>query len=729
MPHIAVFTDANFGGWHKHIFDSAPVLALVSGTSKIEIDADFINAISSIVIFSGNWQFFRDANFESPVDGVFGPGIYPFVGDFGLPNDAINSMQSVSIEATVTGQPLDNHAILFQNANFHGSHQHVFQPVADLAGSGFSGITSSIAVELGNWSFFSGTQFAGSYPEDPVFGPGVYPWVETAGLANDSIASLQPSTLPATISNAFDHEVVLCLIAEFFGPHKHVVAAEPNLNASDDNSFNDSVHSLAILSGEWSFYADAGFVALYYPAPATPGVFPDVSALHIVPGDMSSLRPAVPDQVTAGQPVTGELILFADENFSGQHRHVLNAEPDLGAGSAGFNDTVSSLAIVSGNWTFFRNANFDDAYPVVLGPGLYPSVTAVSIANDDMSSLSVTSDAATVTGTPLDSHLILFQNAAFRGDHQHILQATADLGGFDGITSSITVMSGVWETFAGPDFADPFPPLLGSGPFPSVTAVGIGNDAVRSVTPVAGIAPTTDAVLLGHVLLFKDANLRGGHKHVFAPEPNLNASDDNSFNDAVSSIAVLRGDWFTYRDAGFQLPYDVTLGPGVFPWVVDAGIANDAISSLQIAQQRLGFTGQATINVASGSLPNTVTDDLSMSFLYDPATRHIRVETPFLDLSLDGLATIHYDTSAIGLFPSDGEVTVPDMMITLSSLLGSQDATISFATGTATSPTGRYTVTGSPADAAGNCVLVTAGQVADDDFSIALAGTFTPRPA
>jgi hypothetical protein len=59
----------------------------------------------------------------------------------------------------------------------------------------------------------------------------------------------------------------------------------------------------------------------------------------------------------------------------------------------------------------------------------------------------------------------------------------------------------------------------------------------------------------------------------------------------------------------------------------------------------------------------------------------------------------------------------------------SDDATISLTTGTATSPTGRYVITGSPADAAGNTTLVAAGQVEGDDFSIQIVGAFTPRPA
>lgn len=57
------------------------------------------------------------------------------------------------------------------------------------------------------------------------------------------------------------------------------------------------------------------------------------------------------------------------------------------------------------------------------------------------------------------------------------------------------------------------------------------------------------------------------------------------------------------------------------------------------------------------------------------------------------------------------------------------DVTVSLSTGSATSPTGRYVVNGSPAGAAGHVTLVAAGSVAGDDFSISISGVFTPRPA
>ena len=102
MAHLVLFTDANFGGSHKHIFDEATQLSLTftgqNGTTVV-IDGEFPDGVSSIAIFSGNWQFFRGENLESPLPAILGPGLYSFVGDVKLPNDGIRSMTTVIVHA------------------------------------------------------------------------------------------------------------------------------------------------------------------------------------------------------------------------------------------------------------------------------------------------------------------------------------------------------------------------------------------------------------------------------------------------------------------------------------------------------------------------------------------------------------------------------------------------------------------------------------------------------
>ena len=170
--------------------------------------------------------------------------------------------------------------------------------------------------------------------------------------------------------NAVDNHVILFRYSLYYGAHRHVVAAEPNLNAADDDDFNDAVRSMSILAGSWWFYSDAGFSGLYLIDPLPPGNYPDIGQAGLRDDDMSSLQPTFIETVTNGDNILGEIILFRDANFGGPHKHVINAEQNLNADDDDdFNDAVSSFVILQGNWKFYRNAGFDDDYPAVLGPG------------------------------------------------------------------------------------------------------------------------------------------------------------------------------------------------------------------------------------------------------------------------------------------------------------------------------------------------------------------------
>ena len=51
-----------------------------------------------------------------------------------------------------------------------------------------------------------------------------------------------------------------------------------------------------------------------------------------------------------------------------------------------FNDKASSIAVLTGTWAFYKDATFR-TFMAELRPGAYPSVQAVGIANDALSSL------------------------------------------------------------------------------------------------------------------------------------------------------------------------------------------------------------------------------------------------------------------------------------------------------------------------------------------------------
>lgn len=755
--HVILFKDANFHGAHKHVFDQEPNLNLVETDAQGHvirvIDNEFYQTVSSLAILSGNWQFFSQINFGGdPFPVILGPGLYSFVGEFKIANDSIASLQSVPDDPTMPGDPLTGQIVLFQHANFHGDHRHIFTAEPNLDDNDFDNLASSIVVESGNWSLFFDSQMDGSYPL--VLGPGIYPWVEDIGVGNDALSSLQPSPLPPTISNSVDNHVILFEHAGLHGAHKHVFAAEPNLNASDDDSFNDIVSSLVVLRGDWSFFSDSNYVAPYGIATVLPGVYSSVTDLGITNDDMSSLRPTAPIPVVTGDSLGAHVILFEHANFRGRHRHIFNVEQNLNAGDDDeFNDIVSSIVVVSGNWQFFRNSNFDDDYQSILGPGIYPWVVDINIRDNDISSLRAVDQEPNVTGDPLDAHIVLFEHRDFHGNHKHVVRAEPNLNAdeddsFNDAVSSIVVLAGNWSTFADYNFARQYAPIIGPGCYPWVEDIGIKNDDLTSLQPDGGNPNVPVPLpLTSHVMLFQHANFHGDHKHVFTAEPNLFlvARDaqgnivkdiDTEFNDSVSSVAVLQDQWQTYRDSNFQRPYDVILGGGLFPLVSDVGITNDDMSSLRVARPLIQFSGTVTLRIDSSFVPKPVVEAAFFQFQFFPDTRVVQIVT-FSDIDLPSGVTVHYSVSGDGSFPANGEMTVPDMSFHVSIPAPGSDSTApcSLSTGTVTSmPKQKFTVTGSPADAAGNIKLVGAGSLQGgspdtDDFSVEFLGVITPRPA
>jgi hypothetical protein len=82
---------------------------------------------------------------------------------------------------------------------------------------------------------------------------------------------------------------------------------------------------------------------------------------------------------------------------------------------------------------------------------------------------------------------------------------------------------------------------------------------------------------MAHLILFEHVNFRGAHKHVFTAE-DLNAPDDNFFNERISSVIILEGTWKFYNNVRRQL--GPTLLPGYYPIVEDVGIPFNSISFL-----------------------------------------------------------------------------------------------------------------------------------------------------
>jgi hypothetical protein len=341
MAHIILFENAFQRGAHKHVVAAEPNLAAPE-------DSWFNDRTSSFVILSGNWQLYQDINFQNPFPRVFGPGIYAVAQ--GASDNTISSLQPTTAAATQTGDAPDGYITLFEHANFHGAHKHLFTAEHDLTradGPPFSDTMSSCVVQRARveqtaWQLCSDVDYGGPY--NVMLSTGAYSWIGGIGLPNDDVSSAQTFHVTSATQNVIHGdeafgEVILFEHENFRGDHKHVYKLEPDLGAADDNTFLNKTSSFWINHGAWAFCAQPDFqqilptwhpVSLFgmppVPAPIffTPGAFPSCQQAMSANDAIASLHMPVPDIYffswdTTGDPQLVWLIVVVGGSGSGMN--------------------------------------------------------------------------------------------------------------------------------------------------------------------------------------------------------------------------------------------------------------------------------------------------------------------------------------------------------------------------------------------------------------------------
>jgi hypothetical protein len=95
--------------------------------------------------------------------------------------------------------------------------------------------------------------------------------------------------------------------------------------------------------------------------------------------------PAAPQKAPAGE--VPQIIAFDKENFDGDHTHILGDMPKLGK----WDNSISSMIILSGTWEFFDDENFQGKSMAKLGPGMYAKVTQHGFKDNSVSSIRLVS--------------------------------------------------------------------------------------------------------------------------------------------------------------------------------------------------------------------------------------------------------------------------------------------------------------------------------------------------
>jgi hypothetical protein len=85
-----------------------------------------------------------------------------------------------------------------------------------------------------------------------------------------------------------------------------------------------------------------------------------------------------------------EVVVYKDANWGGDN---FRTNLDILYVGDDWNDSISSIVVVSGTWQFFENSNYGGASSNPIGPGYYNFVENpnVNIANDSVSSFKVIS--------------------------------------------------------------------------------------------------------------------------------------------------------------------------------------------------------------------------------------------------------------------------------------------------------------------------------------------------
>jgi hypothetical protein len=142
-----------------------------------------------------------------------------------------------------------------------------------------------------------------------------------------------------------------------------------------NEGFNDLASSCRVASGYWLLYKDINFSGSY--SILGPGDYADSTAMGLPNDSLSSLRP-LPDS---------GICLFQDNNFGARMVQLTGAQSDLRV--IGFNDVISSVIVVSGNWSLYEDINFQGTV-WKLGVGRYESAQVGGFKNDAISSVKPT---------------------------------------------------------------------------------------------------------------------------------------------------------------------------------------------------------------------------------------------------------------------------------------------------------------------------------------------------
>lgn len=339
MASITVYRHGNFQGRSETFTSEVPSFVAIN----------FNDEVSSVRIPAGStWMLYQHVDYQGAVS-ILGPGDYASPAAMGFANDALSSLRPFP---TVNGPT----ALLFKDSKFRGRMVVCTEDTPNLVSIGYNDVLSSAIVLSGSWTLYKHINYAGT---QVTLTPGRYP--EPTVFNNDDISSLKPITASITL---YQHN-------DYNGRRDIHCREVCNMQTV---GFNDQVSSCKIPTGStWMLYEHASFQGQVSILGA--GEYPNAGAMQLQNDTLSSLRPF---PIVAGPTI----LLFQDVKFRGRMLVLTGAASSLVA--LNFNDVVSSMIVLSGNWAAYKHVDFQGT-KTELTPGRYPIPS--SFQNDDISSL------------------------------------------------------------------------------------------------------------------------------------------------------------------------------------------------------------------------------------------------------------------------------------------------------------------------------------------------------
>jgi len=203
----------------------------------------------------------------------------------------------------------------------------------------------------------------------------------------------------------------------------------------------------------------------------------------------------------AGAQTASEVYLYDDDNCTGEYRALIDSLQDFDI--IDFDNEVDSVRVISGTWSFYRDAGYGtgNGPPFSLGPSpttcwSVEDASGGQFPDDRMSSVQLTQQ---TPGTPPPA-VILFDNTNFNGSGRLLTAAEPNFDNidFDNDTESVRVLNGTWTLYRDANYgAPPDRPsvTLGPGDYPDIANVPgyppgtFPGDLMSSAMPVAGAPP------------------------------------------------------------------------------------------------------------------------------------------------------------------------------------------------------------------------------------------------